>query len=115
VLDLHDDEAQDGGCEVPATVLAGVRVVQVGAEEGCQVRAGLGDDEVVYVEELGDAMEGGVAVGIGGRGWVGPGAEGGFFGAGPAGDGAVFVFAEEGDGTVKGGVGGIRCEGRGPD
>lgn len=33
----------------------GARVLEVGAEEGGDVRARLGDDEVVHVEQLGHA------------------------------------------------------------
>lgn len=67
--------------------------VHVGLEEGNEVGTGLGDDEVIDVEELCDAHEGRVAVGVGG---VGPVAEVDFAGGGPGDDVAVLVFAEDG-------------------
>ena len=48
----------------------------VGAEEGGDVGAGLADDEVVDVEEFGDAGEGGVSVVVGGVGGCYRGVEG---------------------------------------
>lgn len=62
----------------------------------------MADDEVVYVEELGDALEGRVAVCVGG---MCPVVEVGGVGGGPGDDGAVDVFGEDLDfaGAVEGG------------
>lgn len=97
MVDLPGNQAQQGDGEALASGLAGVRVLEFGAEERSDVWTGLGDDEVVDVEELGDAGEGGIAVGVAG---VAPGAEGDFLGVCPGDDGAGFVFAFEDDGGV---------------
>lgn len=70
MLDFQNHEPQDGRSGVPARGFGGV--VQVRAKEGGEVWAGLGDDEVIYVEELSNAVERGVAVSVGG---MSPGAE----------------------------------------
>lgn len=97
-------------------------MVEVAPQERREVGAGLGDDEVVDVEELGDAVEGRLAVVVAaGRGvrvvvvGVGPRAEGRFLGGGPGDDVAVFVLAEEHDGVGGGGGGGVGGDGGGPD
>ena len=41
--------------ELPTGVLSWVRVVQVTSEERRDVRSSLGNDEVIYIEELGDS------------------------------------------------------------
>lgn len=105
-MDLPGDQAQQGDREALASCVAGIRVLEFGAEERGEVGTGLGDDEVVDVEELGDAGEWGITVGVAG---VAPGAESDFLGVGPGDDGAGFVFAFEDDGGVhccRGGVGG---------
>jgi hypothetical protein len=55
----------------------------------------LGDDEVVYVEEFGDAGQRGFTVAVGD---VAPGLEDGFLCVWPGNDGAGFVFAVDSDG-----------------
>lgn len=79
-----------------------MRALEIGVEEWGDVRACLGDDEVVDVEELGDAGEGGFAVVVGG---LAPGAEGDFLCGCPGHDGAGFVFALQDYGGVEGGGG----------
>lgn len=67
--------------------------VHVRLEEGDEVGPGLADDEVVDVEELGDAAERGVTVVVG---CVCPVVEIGRVGGRPGDDVAVDVFAEKG-------------------
>lgn len=113
VLDLEDDEFEDGHGEFPAAVLAGIGVVQVRAQEGRKVGAGLGHDEVVYVVQLGYAVQRRLAVLVEG---VRPRAEGGFCGWTPRDDCAGVVFALEDYGIVEGGGGScVGGEGSGPD
>ena len=73
--------------------------MEVAAEEGRDVGTGLGNDEVVYVEEFGYTGERGVAVGSvakrGGR------AEVGRVCGGPGDDVALFVFTSHGYGGVE--------------
>lgn len=88
--------------------------MHVALEEGDQVGAGLADDEVVHVEELGDAEEGGFLLGVGG---VGPVVEVDFVGGLPGDNVALGVFAEDLGLTVavEGGCGGVGGDGGGPD
>ena len=111
-MQFEDEQACGERGEAAGVGLARVGMVQVGAQEGGNVGTGLGDDEVVDVEELGDAGKGRVALGVGG---LAPGAEGDFLGGGPRDDGPGFVFAFEDDGGVEGCVGGVGGEGGGPD
>ncbi len=65
MLHLEDADAQQGQPEPAFAAGGGVAGEGVGEdvaglEEGSDVGPGLGDEEVVYVEELGDAGEGGV-------------------------------------------------------
>lgn len=99
MADLPRDEAQQGDRQPLGSGLAGVRVLELGAQEGSDVRPGLRDDKVVNIKELGNTGERAFAVGVAG---VAPGAEGGFFGGGPGDDGAGLVFAAEDDGGVTG-------------
>ena len=93
-------------------------MLEVGAEEWGDVRARLGDDEVVHVEELGHAGQGRVAlVEVVGGGDVvlrlkseGLGVRGG-----PGRDAAGLVFAEDGHGLVERVGGGVGGERGGPD
>lgn len=94
MVDLPGYQAQQGDGEALASGLAGFGMLEFGAEERGNVGPGLGDDEVVDVEELGDAGEGGIAVGVA---CVAPGAEGDLVGVCPGDDGAGFVFAFEDD------------------
>jgi hypothetical protein len=58
VVNLERDKSEQRRGEVPgAHRVAGVgwAMLQVGAQEGRDVGPGLGHDEVVYVEELGNA------------------------------------------------------------
>jgi len=122
VVDFEGCEAEEGRDDARSAGLARVGgVLEFGAEEGGDVGAGLADDEVVHVEEFGDAAEGGVAL-VGGVGCCLPGLEGeaGVFGGGggvePGDYAAGFVFAEEG--VRGGGAGGGGCvggDGGGPD
>lgn len=73
-------------------------VLQVRAQEGSDVGPRLRDDEVVDVEELRDAREGGFAVRVVG---LPPGVEGDFLARGPGHDGARFVLAFEDYGRVE--------------
>ena len=102
----HHEHGEAAGIRLPR-----VRVVQVGAQERGDVRSGLGDDEMVDVEELGDAGEGRVALGVVG---LAPGVEGDFLRRRPWDDGTSFVFAFEDDGGIERCVGGVGGEGRGP-
>lgn len=96
-MDFPGYEAQQGDRQSLCDVSPGVRVLEFCAQEWSDVWTGLGDDEVVDVEEFCDAGERGFAVGVAG---VTPGAEGDFLGGGPGDDGAGFVFAFEDDGGV---------------
>jgi hypothetical protein len=64
VLNLKDDETQDGHAKSPAAVLVWIGVVRVGSEEGREIRSGLGDDEVIDVEEFTNAMQRRLAVAV---------------------------------------------------
>lgn len=116
VLHLEHHQPQNRHAEAPLPVLARVGVVQVGAQERREVGPRLRDDEVVDVEELGDAVERALAV-VGGLRVlrVRPGAEGGFLRRRPGDDAAVFVFAEEDDGVGGGRGRGVGGDGGGPD
>jgi len=70
----------------------GWAMLQVGAQEGRDVGPGLGHDEVVYVEELGNAGKRRVTVRVAG---LAPGSERDTLRRGPGDDGARFVFASE--------------------
>jgi hypothetical protein len=67
---------------------------------------------MVYVEELGDAGERGLAFFVVG---VAPGLEDNVLTMWPGDDGACFVFAEDCYGGVEGVVGGVRGDRRRPD
>jgi len=64
--------------------------MEVGAEEGGEVGSSLGDNKVIDVEELCDAVERGFAARVAG---MRPGLEGCFFGGDPGDDVSGFVFA----------------------
>lgn len=104
--DLEADHAHEEGRELGRAVGGARRrrAVHVGLEEGDQVGAGLADDEVVHVEELGDAAQRGVAVVVRG---VRPVVEVGRVGGRPGHDVSVDVLAEEGRLAVA--VEGGRC------
>ncbi len=115
VAHFEGGEAEEGHHEALSARVAGVvGVLEVVAEEGRDVGAGLADDEVVDVEELGDAGERGVAV-VGGVGGGLPAVEGDVRGDEPGDDGARFVFAEEAVRVVGLRAGGVGGEGGGPD
>lgn len=116
-MDFERDESEQGRCEIPGAAGHGVArggraVRQVGAQEGRDVGPRLRHDEVVHVEELGDARERRVPVRVAG---LAPGPEGDALRRGPGHDGAGFVFALECYGRVEGCGGGVGGEGRGPD
>ena len=103
---FEEEEARRGGEQVV-----------VRGREGQERGAGVRDEEVVHVEELGQAGERRVALRGPAGGGVRPGAEGDFLRRGPGDDGACFVFALEEEGR-RGGEragGGVGGEGRGPD
>ena len=89
-------------------------MLDVVSEEGGDVRPRLADDEVVHVEEFGDAGERGVAL-VGGVAGGFPVVEGDLWGDEPRDDGARFVLAEEAVRVVEAGGGGVGGEGGGPD
>lgn len=86
--------------------------MHIGLEERHEIGSCLGDDEVIAVEELGDAGEGRVArSGVGG---AGPGGKGGRSICVPRLDSSSGGLAEEGWGlTVHRWCGSIRGNGRG--
>ena len=57
MVDLRGHEAEQPADEggLPAPCVEGRRAWHVAAEEGDEVGAGLGDDEVIDIEEFGDA------------------------------------------------------------
>jgi len=55
VVDLQGYQSQERDREAALPRLAGVGMLKVAAEERRDVGAGLGDDEVVDVEQLSDA------------------------------------------------------------
>lgn len=117
MVELEREESEQGRGEVPGaaghSVAGGGRaVLQVGAQEGRDVGPRLRHDEVVHVEELGDAREWRVAVRVAG---LAPGAERDALRRGPGHDGVVFVFALQRYGRVERRRGGVGGEGRGPD
>lgn len=87
-------------------------MLQVGAQEGSNVGPSLRDDEVVHVEELGDAGERGVTIRVVG---LTPGAKGDFLAGSPWDDCAGFIFTFEDHGRVERCGGSIGGESRGPD
>jgi len=87
-------------------------MLEVRAKERRDIRSGLGNNEMIHVEELCDAGEGAIAIGVVG---LAPGTEGDFLGGGPGDDGAGFVFAFEDYGEVEGCGGGVGGEGGRPD
>lgn len=56
MLDLQDYKAKDRHAEFPAAILSRIGMMEVGAQERREVGACLGDNEMVYIEELGNAM-----------------------------------------------------------
>ena len=99
---------------LPSRLAWVVRMLEIASQEGRYVRPRLAHDEVVDVEEFGDAGKWRVAV-VGGVGGGFPAVECYLRGEEPGDDGARFVFAEEAVGVVEGGAGSVGGEGGGPD
>ena len=116
VVHFERREAEQRHHDATSSRLPGVvRMLAVIPQEGRDVGSGLADDEVVDVEEFGDAGEGGVAL-VGGVGGGFPAAECYHLrGDEPGHYGARFVLAEEAVRVVEAGAGGVGSKRGGPD
>lgn len=94
VMDLPRDKAEERDRQALGSGLTGVWMLEFGAEEGSDVGARLRDDEVIDVEEFGDAGEWRLSVGVAG---VFPGAKSDVLSGGPGDDCTGFIFAFEKD------------------
>lgn len=102
----------------PSGLAGGARVLEVGSEEWREVGAGLGYDEMVHVEQFGDARQRGVSlveVVSGGDVVLGLESQRLSVRGRPGHYLAGLVFAEDGHGLVESVRGGVGGERRGPD